>query len=285
MADELQESKQQHHAALAAEHKRKAEFHEAHAGGQSSMGQPTGGTSAGGQLGDFVGAIGEHKWLIIGGGAAIIFLIIILRNQSSGNAAANQSPDYSSGGYLPSNISAALDSINQQLSSLGQQQQSGGDNTGTGGNPPPKGIFCMVGYTWDGSKCVPSGTGIAGHPKGTLYTNTSSGVLHLDATGSQTISQIAAQYHLKWQDIANIPENIREFGHMSANSRPKADAGLVLPKKLLGNNYYMVPSTGGQNTLSGIAQLEGTSLARIEQLNPNIQEGLWLNPGQEVQFQ
>lgn len=145
MADNVEEEKQQHHATLASEHEIKAEWHKEHSGGATS-GSNSPGKNVGEGLGSFVSMIGEHKWIVVGV-LAVAFLIYILMKRSSstntGNAA-NQSPDLTQGGYLPSNISVALDSINSQISGLSHQManqsitNSGSGNLPTSGaNPPP----------------------------------------------------------------------------------------------------------------------------------------------------
>ncbi|MGH8397487.1 MAG: hypothetical protein ACRETA_04490 [Gammaproteobacteria bacterium] len=85
-------------------------------------------------LGDFFGGIMAHKGMLLGIGGAIVVIVIVyyvINNQNSSNNTANSAPDLSSGGYLPSDISAQLASINNQLSSLGQG--TGGTTSGTGG--------------------------------------------------------------------------------------------------------------------------------------------------------
>lgn len=102
--------------------------------------------SPGKGIGDFFGGLMEHKGLLLGIGAAIIIIVVVYyviqsNNANSANAAANQSPNLANGGYLPSDISAQLASINDQLSSLGQGTTTTPTNpTVPTPNPPIKWI-------------------------------------------------------------------------------------------------------------------------------------------------
>lgn len=97
--------------------------------------KPPSGGSIGSGVGDFFSSLGEHKVLIVGAGVVILVGIVAYQfvNNNNSNASAgsaNNAPDYAASGIMTSNISAALDSMNQELESL-QQQQS----TGTSANP------------------------------------------------------------------------------------------------------------------------------------------------------
>lgn len=142
-SEELTEAKQAHHAQLAGEHQRLAQFHANHAGGK----QPETG-SVGSQLGGFVGSLESHKFWIIGGIIAIIVIFTVVipafQNGLGGNTAntnsnPNASGDYSNSGILPSDISSALDNINQSINGLANQIGGGGGTTTTSPptNPPP----------------------------------------------------------------------------------------------------------------------------------------------------
>lgn len=140
-ADNLNEAKQQHHANLAAEHKRLADFHESHAGDVS--GTPQGANnSVGAQAGGFIGALASHKWWIIGGVVAIIviFFVVLPAISNNNNNTANQAGNYANtaGGLMPSDISTALDNVNTTLSEL-MQNQGGSSGTGTGTTTSPTG--------------------------------------------------------------------------------------------------------------------------------------------------
>lgn len=148
MADkeELTEAKQAHHAQLAGEHQRLAQFHAEHAGGK----QPETG-SVGSQLGGFVGSLESHKFWIIGGIIAIIVIFTVVipafQNGLGGNTAntnnnPNASGDYSNSGILPSDISSALDNINQSINGIANQIGGGGGTTTTPPpTTPPTGVF------------------------------------------------------------------------------------------------------------------------------------------------
>lgn len=211
----------QRHAELAAEHQRKAEWHSGLAGG-SQPDTP----NAGAQAGGFLGAIMEHKWIFIGGLAAIIGLFLLFRSSGSqGSSTANQSPDLSQGGFVPSNISTALDSINAAISGLQNEinQQNTTTTTGT----------------------VPAGPGGLNPPPPTS------------------------------NPIPNPPPV----------SAPPAPPAQPQPQYVTVTPW---PSTFG--SLWGIANFEGISLARIEQLNPqlyNQRPGSGWNliyPGQQVRI-
>lgn len=137
-SEELTEAKQAHHAQLAGEHQRLAQFHANHAGGK----QPETG-NVGSQLGGFVGSLESHKFWIIGGIIAVIVIFTVVipafQNGLGGNTAntnsnPNASGDYSNSGILPSDISSALDNINQSINGLANQIGGGGGTTTT---PPP----------------------------------------------------------------------------------------------------------------------------------------------------
>lgn len=164
MADDksnLTETKQAHHAELANEHKRLAEFHETHAGGLSSNAGST--PSLGSQTGDFMSAIMSHKWLIIGGIVlAIVLFTVILPSMNSANNAnntANQSPNYAlASGVVPSSLQASIDNINAQLSSLvqppagpaGPQGPPGTNGTnGTNGSSGTGFMLCPLGLSFN----------------------------------------------------------------------------------------------------------------------------------------
>lgn len=127
-SEELVSAKQTHHAQLAAEHKRLADFHDAHAGGRTANAD----APADSQIGSFFGGLMEHKFWVIGGIMAIIavFFVIIPAIKSGGsnntaNSGANAAPDLTQGGFLPSDISSALDNINQSINGLANQIGSG----------------------------------------------------------------------------------------------------------------------------------------------------------------
>lgn len=129
MADEVV---QQRHAELAQEHQRKAEWH----AGLSDGSQPET-TNIGSQAGGFFGAIMEHKWIVIGAIAAVIVFIIAMQgfNNQSNSSTANQAPNLTNAGYVPSDISTSLDNINSAISGLSQQisqNQTGTTSTTTG---------------------------------------------------------------------------------------------------------------------------------------------------------
>jgi len=95
--------------------------------------------SPGKGAGEFFSFLGEHKMLFLGIGGAVVIIVIIYyviqaNNANSANSTANQSPNLTNGGYMPSDISAQLASINDQLSSLGATLTSPGSPTT---NPPP----------------------------------------------------------------------------------------------------------------------------------------------------
>lgn len=84
-----------------------------------------GSKSIGHGFGEFFATLGDHKLMIFGGiGAVVVAIIVYNMIKNSNNQAAtggNQSPNYGAGGYVPSDISLSLDSINNQLSALGTQ--------------------------------------------------------------------------------------------------------------------------------------------------------------------
>jgi LysM repeat protein len=200
----------QHHANLASEHERKAQWHK----GLSEGKQPDT-TGVGAQAGGFVGAIMEHKWIVIGGIAAIIAFILILRGQGGQNTStANQAPDLSQGNFVPSNISTALDSINASISGLSNQISNQGTTTTPPINTPP-------------------------------------------TVTPPTITP---------PTINTPPPTIPP----PQNPQPQPQYVTVTPW----------PTT--LSTLWGISQQQGLSLARIEQLNPQIANPNLIYPGQKV---
>lgn len=242
-----------------------------------TSGGVSGSHSMGKGFSDFTAGLAEHKGIILlVGGGIVVFIIVyyIINNQnSSTSAGANASPNLSAGGYLPSDISAQLASINQTLSSLGSG--SGGSTTTGGG----------------GGTTTGGGTNMSNYPQGSVFTNIGSGVLHYVTTGSQTLSQIAQQFGLQsWNSIYAIPENQQMLGRMSASTArgytPAAGMNLVLPGGILpSSSWYQVGSATNQNSLAGIAQLENVNLSTINSLNPQLAgyTGTLL-PGTEVQY-
>lgn len=215
--EELEQAKKQHHAQLAGEHQRLAEVHARQSGGEV----PTG--SAGSQVGGFFGSLMEHKFWIIGGIIAVIVIFVVIVPALQGNGGANNtansntSPNYANGGYLPSDISSALDNINQAINGIGNQLGSGNGTTPTPPPTPPP-IVCPAGSMNIGGKCVP-------------YLPPSP----VPVTGPQP-GPPPVPYHPVYVTVAKwTPQN-----------------------------------TPWNSTLSGIAQKEGISLNRIEQLNPQI---------------
>lgn len=263
-------------------HKRRMEVEPDRNSGKSGgglFGKPHGSSGGGGGFGTIIADLGEHKiiFAIIGVGivGAIILYNVYKNNSASGTATANSSPDLAAGGYLPSDISAQLASINQQLSGLGSGQ-------GTGGTPAPP---------------VPPPTAapvnMANQPNGGVYENINSGVMHYVATGSQTLSQIAAQFGLdSWNSIYAIPENQQILGRMSGSTArgytPKAGLSIVLPgSSIPESGWFEVGgnSASNQNSLASISQLEGISLNTINSLNPQLATYTGtLLPGTEVRY-
>lgn len=95
-----------------------------------------GSSSIGSGLGDFVGALQEHKMIIVGGGIALIVVLYIMgksnsSSSSANNGTANAAGDYASSGIMTSNISSALDAINQQLAGMGAGPPADGPPTPT----------------------------------------------------------------------------------------------------------------------------------------------------------
>lgn len=135
----LDEAKEQHHAKLAEKHQRLASFHSEHSGGQTPSG------STGANIGGFLGALGEHKFWLIGGVIGLVIIVFVIipaikGGTGTGTANANSSPSYANGGYLPSDISSALDNINQSINGLANQIGSGNKTPPPppgGGHPPP----------------------------------------------------------------------------------------------------------------------------------------------------
>lgn len=239
--DEIEETKQQHHAQLQAEHNRLAEYHEKHAGGMTAS--PEGG-SIGAQAGGFVGAIASHKWWIIGGVAAliVIFFVIIPALQGNSNNTANQQPNYSAtaGGFVPADIGTALDNINTQLSGIGNQLGQGGTQPPPTTTPPPT-QNCGPLHAWDGSKCVP--------------------ILH------------PVPITLPPPPVNPPPPHVNP---PPPNNPPQQNPIFVTVARWTQHN------TPWNSTLSGIAQHEGLTLQRIEQLNPQIRNPNLVFTGEQV---
>lgn len=231
-----------------------------------------GSSSPGHGMGDFMAGLGEHKMMFAVIGIGIVGAIILYNVYQNNNSTstANAQQNLAAGGYLPSDVSAQLASINQALSGLGA-------GSTTGGTPAPPSS---------------SGTNMASQPNGGVYTNINSGVLHYVATGSQTLSQIAQQFGLQsWNSIYAIPENQQILGRMSASTlrgyTPAAGTSIVLPGSTLPSSswYEVGNSATGQNSLAGISQLEGVSLNTINGLNPQLAQYTGtLMPGTQVQY-
>lgn len=236
---------------------------------EPSKGGAQGSKSVGHGFGDFVAGIGEHKGMlaIVGLGiVAVIIVYYVIQNQNNGgantaNAGTGLNP---AGGILPSDISAQLASINDSISNLGS-----GGNSATPIPPQPS-----------------PGTNMTNHPAGTEFVNINSGVTHYVATGNQSINQIAALLGIAASSIYRIPENIHA-GIRGGSSTPAAGTNVVIPGSSLptASWYEVTNSATGQNSLAGIAQLEGIQLTTINSLNPNLATYTGtLLPGTEVRF-
>lgn len=253
MADDIESTKQQHHAQLAAEHQRLAQFHSEHSGGNA----PNTNASAGAQVGGFFATLAEHKWWVVGGIAAFIAIFfVILPKMGSGsgsNNTANQSPDLSQGGYVPANISAQLDNINTEISGLANQIGNGNGGTTTpppptgGGGNPPNGIMCQVGYHKVNGVCVPD--------------------FHLCPLGTMTNGFGGCT------PISPVPVNPPPTQNPPAPQHKYVTVAKWLPM-----------NTPWNSTLWGIANHEGLTLRRIEQLNPQIKNPNLIYKGERVEI-
>lgn len=217
--EELENAKKQHHAQLAGEHQRLAEVHARQSGGQVQAG------GAGSQIGGFFGALAEHKFWIIGGIIAVIVIFVVVIPAMQGNTGANNtansntSPNYAGGGYLPSDISSALDNINQSINGLANQIGSGSGTpppptqTPPPTNSPPPGhppaIFCAKGMMPDGhGGCMPiPGGGILPTPSNSQFVSVAKWTPQ-NAPWNSTLSGIANREHITLNRVEQLNPSI-----------------------------------------------------------------------------